>query len=177
MINGRPTRGKVLRRSGRPPCRPGELECGHGMPCPYGRQACRAPTAGRDADRCNRAALCDQPIQSIMPHMSADGLKIAMLAPVSWPVPPESYGPWEQVCANICEELVRLGHKVTLFAACISPRPKHTIPAVRRKLWRGTAHPHFREGYLRIMRTPPQPAIPSCKWDQATLPAGRFEVV
>ncbi len=44
-------------------------------------------------------------------------VKIAMLAPVSWPVPPDSYGPWEQVCANLCEELVRLGHKVTLFAA------------------------------------------------------------
>ena len=66
-----------------------------------------------------------------MPGMSADGLKIAMLAPVSWPVPPESYGPWEQVCANICEELVRLGHKVTLFAAAgshTSARLVTTVP-------------------------------------------------
>ncbi|MCZ6652466.1 MAG: glycosyltransferase family 4 protein [Planctomycetota bacterium] len=63
--------------------------------------------------------------------MPAKGLKIAMLAPVSWPVPPESYGPWEQVCANICEELVRLGHKVTLFAAAgshTSARLVATVP-------------------------------------------------
>jgi glycosyltransferase involved in cell wall biosynthesis len=40
-----------------------------------------------------------------------------MLAPISWPIPPAGYGPWEQVAYNITEELVRLGHDVTLFAA------------------------------------------------------------
>lgn len=40
-----------------------------------------------------------------------------MLAPVSWPVPPTGYGPWEQVVHNLTTELVRLGHDVTLFAA------------------------------------------------------------
>ena len=40
-----------------------------------------------------------------------------MLAPVSWPVPPKSYGPWEQVVANLTEALVQRGHEVTLFAA------------------------------------------------------------
>ena len=49
--------------------------------------------------------------------MSSKELQIAMLAPVSWPVPPESYGPWEQVCANLCDGLVQRGHQVTLFAA------------------------------------------------------------
>ena len=44
-------------------------------------------------------------------------MRIAILAPVSWPVPPASYGPWEQVCANLVDGLVRLGHDVTLFAA------------------------------------------------------------
>lgn len=44
-------------------------------------------------------------------------LRIAMLAPVSWPVPPTGYGPWEQVVSNLTEELVRRGHKLTLFAA------------------------------------------------------------
>ena len=44
-------------------------------------------------------------------------LRIAMLAPATWPVPPEGYGPWEQVVSNLTEELVRLGHEVTLFAA------------------------------------------------------------
>lgn len=44
-------------------------------------------------------------------------MRIAMLAPISWPVPPAGYGPWEAVAHNLTEELVRLGHEVTLFAA------------------------------------------------------------
>jgi len=44
-------------------------------------------------------------------------MRIAMLAPISWPLPPSGYGPWEQVAYNLTEQLVRLGHDVTLFAA------------------------------------------------------------
>ncbi len=44
-------------------------------------------------------------------------MRIAMLAPISWPLPPTGYGPWEQVTHNLTEELVKLGHDVTLFAA------------------------------------------------------------
>ncbi|MCZ6857856.1 MAG: hypothetical protein O7F70_07635 [Gemmatimonadetes bacterium] len=44
-------------------------------------------------------------------------MRIAMLAPINWPLPPNGYGPWEQVAHNLCEELVRRGHDVTLFAA------------------------------------------------------------
>ena len=44
-------------------------------------------------------------------------MRIAMLAPISWPLPPGGYGPWEQVAYNLTEELVNLGHEVTLFAA------------------------------------------------------------
>ena len=44
-------------------------------------------------------------------------MRIAMLAPISWPLPPGGYGPWEQVANNITEGLVKLGHDVTLFAA------------------------------------------------------------
>lgn len=40
-----------------------------------------------------------------------------MLAPISWPLPPSGYGPWEQVAYNLTEQLVKLGHEVTLFAA------------------------------------------------------------
>ncbi len=63
--------------------------------------------------------------------MSSRPLKIAILAPVSWPVPPDSYGPWEQVCANLCEGLVGMGHQVTLFAAAgsrTSARLVVTVP-------------------------------------------------
>ncbi len=44
-------------------------------------------------------------------------MRIAMLAPISWPLPPDGYGPWEQVAYNLTEGLVDLGHEVTLFAA------------------------------------------------------------
>ena len=44
-------------------------------------------------------------------------MRIAMLAPISWPLPPSGYGPWEQVTYNLTEELVELGHEVTVFAA------------------------------------------------------------
>ncbi len=44
-------------------------------------------------------------------------MRIAMLAPISWPLPPTGYGPWELVAYNLVEELVQLGHEVTVFAA------------------------------------------------------------
>jgi len=58
-------------------------------------------------------------------------LRIAMLAPVSWPVPPVGYGPWEQVVSNLTEGLVANGHEVTLFAATgsqTSARLVETVP-------------------------------------------------
>ncbi len=44
-------------------------------------------------------------------------MRIAMLAPISWPLPPTGYGPWELVAHNLTESLVAMGHDVTLFAA------------------------------------------------------------
>lgn len=44
-------------------------------------------------------------------------MRIGMLAPISWPLPPTGYGPWELVVYNLTEELVKLGHEVTVFAA------------------------------------------------------------
>lgn len=58
-------------------------------------------------------------------------MRIAMLAPISWPLPPPGYGPWEQVAYNLTEELVKLGHDVTLFAAAgtrSSARVVETVP-------------------------------------------------
>lgn len=44
-------------------------------------------------------------------------MKVAMLAPISHPVPPAGYGPWERVAADLTEGLVAEGVDVTLFAA------------------------------------------------------------
>ncbi len=43
-------------------------------------------------------------------------MKVAILAPIAWRTPPEKYGPWEQVAANITEGLMKKGVDVTLFA-------------------------------------------------------------
>jgi glycosyltransferase involved in cell wall biosynthesis len=44
-------------------------------------------------------------------------LRIAMLAPVSWRVPPHHYGPWERFVSLLTEGLVARGVDVTLFAS------------------------------------------------------------
>ncbi len=43
-------------------------------------------------------------------------LRIAVLAPISWRVPPRHYGPWEQFASLLTEGLVARGLDVTLFA-------------------------------------------------------------
>ncbi|HEX9888984.1 MAG TPA: glycosyltransferase family 4 protein [Nitriliruptorales bacterium] len=50
----------------------------------------------------------------------ADGLRVGMLAPISWRVPPRHYGPWEQFVSLLTEGLVDRGVDVTLFATADS---------------------------------------------------------
>ena len=47
-------------------------------------------------------------------------LRVAMLAPIAWSVPPRGYGPWELVTSLLTEGLVRRGVDVTLFATADS---------------------------------------------------------
>jgi hypothetical protein len=47
-------------------------------------------------------------------------LRVAILAPISWRVPPRRYGPWEQFASLLTEGLVRRGVDVTLFATADS---------------------------------------------------------
>jgi glycosyltransferase involved in cell wall biosynthesis len=47
-------------------------------------------------------------------------LRVAMLAPISWRVPPRHYGPWEQFVSLLTEGLVDRGVDVTLFATADS---------------------------------------------------------
>jgi glycosyltransferase involved in cell wall biosynthesis len=47
-------------------------------------------------------------------------LRIAVLAPIAWRVPPVHYGPWEQFASLLTEGLVARGHHVTLFASADS---------------------------------------------------------
>lgn len=47
-------------------------------------------------------------------------LRVAVLAPISWRVPPRHYGPWEQFASLLTEGLVERGLDVTLFATADS---------------------------------------------------------
>ena len=59
-------------------------------------------------------------------------MRIGIVAPISHPIPPQGYGPWEQVAYDEVEALVALGHDVTLFApdgTRTSARLSITVPA------------------------------------------------
>jgi glycosyltransferase involved in cell wall biosynthesis len=44
-------------------------------------------------------------------------VRVAVLAPIAWRVPPRHYGPWELFASLLTEGLVARGHDVTLFAS------------------------------------------------------------
>jgi glycosyltransferase involved in cell wall biosynthesis len=50
------------------------------------------------------------------PAVASNQLRVAMLAPISWRVPPHHYGPWEQFVSLLTEGLVSRGVDVSLFA-------------------------------------------------------------
>ena len=72
-------------------------------------------------------------------------LRVAMLAPISWRVPPRHYGPWEQFVSLLTEGLVERGVDVTLFATADSrtrarlvgtaPTGYSEDPALDAKVW------------------------------------------
>src|SRR5690242_14413144 len=55
--------------------------------------------------------------------------RIAMLAPISWRVPPRHYGPWEQFVSLLTEGLVARGVDVTLFATADSLTSARLVPS------------------------------------------------
>ncbi|NCC32514.1 MAG: glycosyltransferase family 4 protein, partial [Chloroflexia bacterium] len=72
-------------------------------------------------------------------------MRVAMLAPIAWRVPPRHYGPWERVVSLLTEGLVARGVEVTLFAsadsvtnahlAAVCPRPYAEDPTLDAKVW------------------------------------------
>src|SRR5580765_7454692 len=72
----------------------------------------------RDVDLLQPVALHGTP--SISARIPVMALRVAMLAPISWRVPPRHYGPWEQFVSLLTEGLVARGLDVTLFATADS---------------------------------------------------------
>jgi len=74
-------------------------------------------------------------------------LRIGMLAPIAWRVPPRHYGPWERVVSLLTEGLVQAGVDVTLFAtadsctaarlSAVVPTPYEETPGMDAKVWEG----------------------------------------
>jgi glycosyltransferase involved in cell wall biosynthesis len=63
-------------------------------------------------------------------------MRIAQVAPLYESVPPALYGGSERVVSWLTEELVHLGHDVTLFASGDSKTAAHLVPACEKALWR-----------------------------------------
>ena len=63
-------------------------------------------------------------------------MRIAQVAPLFESVPPALYGGSERVVSWLTEELVRLGHDVTLFASGDSKTAARLVPACEKALWR-----------------------------------------
>ena len=59
-------------------------------------------------------------------------MRIAQVAPLVESVPPKHYGGTERIVAYLTEELVRLGHKVTLFASGDSVTRAELVPVWQR---------------------------------------------
>jgi glycosyltransferase involved in cell wall biosynthesis len=65
-------------------------------------------------------------------------MRIAQVAPLYESVPPGRYGGTERVVSYLTEELVRLGHEVTLFASGDSTTSADLVPVCPRALWEDT---------------------------------------
>jgi glycosyltransferase involved in cell wall biosynthesis len=61
-------------------------------------------------------------------------MKIAQIAPLIESVPPRLYGGTERIVSYLTEELVALGHDVTLFASGESITAAHLVPCVPKAL-------------------------------------------
>lgn len=63
-------------------------------------------------------------------------MRIAQIAPLWIPIPPYTYGGTELVVSWLCDELVRRGHQVTLFATSDSKTSANLVPIWPQSLWR-----------------------------------------
>jgi len=81
-------------------------------------------------------------------------MRIAQIAPLWIPVPPVTYGGTELVVSWLCDELVRRGHQVTLFASGDSRTKAKLVPIWPRSLWQAklrTPHAVFSLLYERLL--------------------------
>jgi glycosyltransferase involved in cell wall biosynthesis len=78
-------------------------------------------------------------------------MRIAQVAPLYESVPPRLYGGTERVVSYLTEELVRLGHEVTLFASGDSQTKARLVPACPKALWRDKDCRETLPAHVRLM--------------------------
>jgi glycosyltransferase involved in cell wall biosynthesis len=78
-------------------------------------------------------------------------MRIAQVAPLFESVPPKLYGGTERVVSYLTEELVRLGHEVTLFASGDSETKAKLVSACPRALWRDESCRETLPHHVRLM--------------------------
>jgi glycosyltransferase involved in cell wall biosynthesis len=78
-------------------------------------------------------------------------MRIAQVAPLLESVPPKLYGGTERIVSYLTEELVRLGHEVTLFASGDSETKANLVAACPRALWQDGDRRETLPHHLRLM--------------------------
>src|ERR1700722_6011675 len=86
------------------------------------------PAAAHQAGFSNLRNACSKlgPVLLVSAWRGKTPMRIAQVAPLAEAVPPTGYGGTERVVSYLTEELVKLGHEVTLFATGDS-RTKATL--------------------------------------------------
>src|SRR4249919_1316122 len=75
-----------------------------------------------------------EPVGTLASARGSVRMRIAQIAPLVESVPPRLYGGSERIVSFLTEELVRLGHDVTLFASGDSVTSGELIPCVPKAL-------------------------------------------
>jgi len=104
-------------------------------------------------------------------------MRIAQVAPLWIPVPPYTYGGTELVVSWLCDELVRRGHEVTLFATEDSKTQAKLIPIWPKALWRAklkTPHAVFSLLYEKLISLQDQFDIIHDHCEFYTVPYSKF---
>ncbi len=78
-------------------------------------------------------------------------MRIAQVAPLYESVPPKLYGGTERVVSWLTEELVRLGHEVTLFASGDSQTRAKLVADCPRALWRDESCRETLPHHIRLL--------------------------
>ncbi|MDI6883383.1 MAG: glycosyltransferase family 4 protein [Patescibacteria group bacterium] len=104
-------------------------------------------------------------------------MRIAQVTPLWIPVPPYTYGGTELVVSWLCDELIRRGHQVTLFATSDSKTPANLIPIWPQSLWRAklkSPHAVFSLLYEKLISLQDQFDIIHDHCEFYTTPYSRF---